>query len=471
MQEGKFPASPDKIKGVIMAILDFIAKVTNAFWGWPILIVLLGGGLLINFRTGWVQLRYLPFVLKQTFGKMFSSNVGGEGSVSPFQAATAALASSIGAANIVVAPSIIFTAGPGAIFWMWIAAIIGQGTKFGEIVLGIKYREQNADGEYVGGPAYTFKKGIGGTLGKVMGFLVSFFFMIEILPSITVQTISAVGPLEQLGLSRLVGSIIIAVLVVLVAYGGIKRISQVTEKMVPFMAALYIIIGLFIIILHIDQVPNAFRMIFVGAFNPKAIAGGAAGASISALIRAGAARGCYSNEAGMGSAPYAHATAVTDHPVRQAMWGIFEVISDTIIVCTISALVVLVTGLYQNPDMKDVGVERAFNSAIGQAGTAIVAISLFLFVLSTIIVIVFYAEKQGEYLFGTAFGKVIRLISCAMVILGGFVSFDNAGLFLDATLGLVVFTNMVGMIILSGEIKEQVDEFFGDPKFYPGAKK
>lgn len=452
-------------------LIEQIVKITNAFWGWPILIVLLGGGLLICVRTGFVQLRYLPFILKQTFGKMFSSEVGGEGSISPFQAATAALASSIGAANIVVAPSIIFTAGPGAIFWMWIAALIGQATKFGEIVLGIKYREKNEDGEFVGGPAYTFKKGIGGTLGKIMGFLVSFFFMLEILPSITLQTISAAAPLEQLGLSRIVSSVVIAVLVVLVAYGGIKRIAQVTEKMVPLMAAIYIAAGLIIIFMHIDKVPEAFRMIFVGAFNPKAIVGGAAGAGISQLIRAGAARGCYSNEAGMGSAPYAHATAVTDHPCRQGMWGIFEVIADTIIVCTISALLVLVTDLYKNPEMQDIGVERAFNTAFGQVGTAIIAISLFLFVLSTIIVIVFYAEKQGEYLFGTAVGKVVRFIACGMVVLGGFVSFENAGVFLDATLGLVVFTNMVGMIILSGELKELVDQFFKDPKYYPGAKR
>lgn len=452
-------------------IIDFIIKFTNAFWGWPILIVLLGGGLLICFRTGFVQIRYLPFICKQTFGKMFDSEVGGEGSVSPFQAATAALASSIGAANIVVAPSIVFTAGPGAIFWMWIAAIIGQATKFSEIVLGIKYREKNEEGEHVGGPAYTFKNGIGGTLGKVMGFLVSFFFMIEILPSITLQTISAAEPLENLGVNKMLAAVIIAILVILVVYGGIKRIAQITEKVVPIMAAVYIVAGLIVIILHINKVPEAFKMIFVGAFNPKAIAGGVAGTSISALIKAGAARGCYSNEAGMGSAPYAHATAITDHPVRQGMWGIFEVIADTIIVCTISALVVIVTGLYEDPSMQSVGVERAFNSVFGQIGTAIIAISLFLFVLSTIIVIVFYAEKQGEYLFGTTVGKVIRLIACGMIILGGFVSFENASVFLDATLGLVVFVNMLGMIMLSGELKELVHDFFDDPKYYPGAKK
>ncbi|EJU21514.1 amino acid carrier protein [Peptoanaerobacter stomatis] len=454
----------------MQAILDIIDKITGFMWGWPILIALLGGGIIITIRTGFVQIRYLPFILKQTFGKMFASNVGGEGSVSPFQAASAALASSIGAANIVVAPAIIFTAGPGAVFWMWMAGLIGQATKFAEIILGIKYREKNADGEFVGGPSYTFKKGIGGTAGKIMGFLVSFFFMIEILPSITLQTISAAGPLEKLGLSRIISAVIITVLVVLVAYGGIKRIGQVTEKLVPFMAALYLLFGLIIIIMHIDKLPGAFAMIFQSAFNPKAFVGGAAGTSLAAMIKAGAARGCYSNEAGMGSAPYAHATAITDHPVRQGMWGIFEVIADTILVCSMSALVVLVTGNYTDPELKGVAVERAFNSAFGQLGTAVIAISLFLFVLSTIIVIVFYCEKQGEYLFGTAVGKVMRFAACGMVLLGGFVSFDNAGTFLDFTLGLVVFTNMIGMIIMSGELKELTEDFFKNPKFYPGNK-
>lgn len=451
------------------AILDAISSITGFFWGWPILILLMGGGILITIRTGFMQFRYLPFILKQTFGKMFKSNVGGEGTVSPFQAASAALASSIGAANIAVAPAIIFTAGPGAIFWMWVAGILGQATKFGEIVLGIKYREKNADGEFVGGPSYTFKKGIGGTLGKVMGFLVSFFFMIEILPSITLQTISAAGPLEQLGLNRIVASVIILVLVVLVSYGGIKRIGQVTEKMVPLMAGLYIIFGLIILIMHAGQIPHAFALIFKGAFNPESVAGGIAGATLAAAIKAGMARGCYSNEAGMGSAPYAHATAITDHPARQGMWGIFEVIADTMIVCTLSVLIVIVTDNWHDPANKGIAVERAFNTAFGNVGTAIIAISLFLFVLSTIIVIVFYTEKQGEYLFGTTFGKIMRFVGCAMVLLGGFVEFENAGVFLDFTLGLVVFTNMLGMVILSGEVKEISDDFFKNSKYYPKA--
>ena len=451
-------------------IMNIMNKFNGFFWGWPILILLMGGGLLITIRTGFMQFRYLPFILKETFGKMFKSDVGGEGTVSPFQAASAALASSIGAANITVAPSIIFVAGPGAIFWMWVAGILGQATKFGEIVLGIKYREKNSDGEFVGGPAYTFKKGIGGTLGNIMGFLVSFFFMIEILPSITLQTIAAAGPLEQLGLSRLIASLIILVLVVLVSYGGIKRIGQVTEKMVPIMAGIYIIMGLIILIMHAGQIPHAFEVIFKGAFNPQAVAGGIGGATLAAAIKAGLARGCYSNEAGMGSAPYAHSTAITDHPARQGMWGIFEVIADTIIVCSISVLIVIVTDNWHDAGNAGIAVERAFNTAFGQFGTAIIAISLFLFVLSTIIVIVFYTEKQGEYLFGTAFGKIMRFVGCAMVLLGAFVEFEDAGAFLDFTLGLVVFTNMLGMVILSGEVKEICDDFFKNPKYYPGAK-
>lgn len=454
-------------------IISLISEFTNFFWGWPILIVLLGGGLIVNTRIRWIQITHLPFIIKQTFGKMFSSNVGGEGTVSPFQAATAALASSIGAANIVVAPSIIFTAGPGAIFWMWIAAIIGQGTKFAEIILGMKYREQNSEGEFVGGASYTFKNGIGGKLGKIMGFLVAFFFMLEILPSITLQTISAAEPIEDLGVPKIAAVGLITALVVLVAYGGIKRIGQVTEKLVPLMAATYLVFGLIIIIMHIDKVPGAFITIFSSVFNPKAIAGGTAGGAFLAMLKAGSARGCYSNEAGMGSASYAHATAITDHPVRQGMWGIFEVLADTVLVCTISALVVLTTGLHEAPNASEIAgkaVATAFSQTFGNFGLTVIAISLFLFVLSTIIVIVFYCEKLAEYLFGTFVGKIMRFVACLMIVLGGFVSFGNAGTFLDFTLGLVVFVNMVGMIMLSRKLTELTDDFFKNPNFFPGAK-
>lgn len=405
-----------------IAILD---KFSNWLWEYPIMLLLVGGGLFLNIKLGFFQLRYFPYIMGQTFGKMFSKKEDGEGTVSPFQAATAALASSIGAANIVVVPSIIFLADPGAIFWMWITAIIGESTKFGEIVLGIKYREKNVEGQYTGGPAYYLKKGLGGNIGKFLGFLVAFFFMLEILPSITLQTMSAAGPLENLGISKTIAIGIIFALVILVVYGGIERIGQITEKMVPFMALIYLTFGCIVLALNISEIPNALKMIFVGAFNPTAIAGGSAGWGIKQAMSKGIARGVYSNESGMGSAPYAHSTAITDHPARQGLWGVFEVFVDTIVVCTMSALIVLTTGIWKNPEYKSVAVERAFNSIFGVLGSTIISISLFLFVLSTIIVIVFYCEKQGEYLFGTFFGKIMRFVASAMILLAMFVTLDN----------------------------------------------
>ena len=466
--------------------MELIQKIVGWLWGPPLLILIIGGGLIISLRTKFFQIRYLPFIMKQTFGKMFSKEQEGEGTVSAFQAMTTALASSIGAANIVVAPSIIFTAGPGAVFWMWIAAIIGQGTKFAEVVLGMKYRIKNDAGEFVGGASYYLSGGIKGTIGKVLGWLVAFFFMLEILPSITLQTLSAVGPLvnvgealgiENTGVVRTVGVVLVLVLTALVVYGGIKAIGQVTEKMVPFMALIYIVTGLIIILMNASMIPQAFAWIFQGAFDPAAVAGGAVGYGITKVIQQGVARGVYSNEAGMGSAPYGHAAATTDHPSRQGLWGVFEVFVDTIIVCTISALVVITSGIWkpgltadEAASLSPVAVERAFNNVFGTAGSIIISICLFLFVLSTIIVIVFYCEKQAEYLFGTKVGLVFRFLATLMIALALFLSFENAGIFLDATLALVVIPNMIGLIVMSGQVQELQEEFFHDPKFYPGAK-
>lgn len=467
-------------------IVDLISAFTGWLWGPPLLILVIGGGLIISIRTRFFQLRYLPFILKSTFGNMFGKNDDGEGTVSAFQAMTTALASSIGAANIVVVPTIIFAAGPGTVFWMWMAALVGQATKFAEVSLGVKYREKNAAGEYVGGCSYMLKNGLKGTVGKIMGALAAFFFMIEILPSITVQTLSAANPMVNVAeafnlnssIAKTVAIIFVFIIVVLVCFGGVKAIGQVTEKMVPFMALIYIILGLIIILMHIGEVPNAFRMIVVGAFDPKAIIGGAAGVAIKDAISKGVARGVYSNEAGMGSAGYGHAAATTDHPARQGMWGCFEVIADTVIVCTISALTVLVTGIWR-PGMtqeemdavSSVAVERAFNTAFGQLGSIVISVALFLFVLSTVIVIVFYCEKQAEYLWGSKVGLVFRVIASLMVLLALFVSFDGVGVFLDFTLGLVVIPNMIGLIIMSGEVQEIYEDFFHNPKYYPGAKK
>lgn len=465
--------------------MEFLTTFSNWLWGWPLLSLIIVGGLIICFRTRFFHLTHFPYVMQQTIGQVFSSKQHGEGQLSPFQAMTTALASSIGAANIVVAPAIIFTSGPGAIFWMVLVSLIGQATKFAEVTLSMNYREKNEDGEYVSGASYVLKKGIGGTLGKVLGTLVSFFFMIEILPSITLQSISASEPIMTIGQTfgadpQVVKYIAIAaifILTALVTYGGVKAIGETTSFLVPIMAVAYIVLGLVVLVMNAEQLPNVVRYIFVGAFNPKAFAGGFAGATIQRVIGDGVARGVYSSEAGMGSAGYGHAAAATDHPVRQGLWGCFEVLADTMVLL-MSTLVVLAAGIW-TPGMSDAAlqasasnaVDRAFNDSFGVFGSVMVSIFLFLFVISTLIVIVFYCEKQAEYLFGTRIYKIFRALAMFMIILGAFVSFEGAGTFLDITLGLVIIPNMIGVIMLSGKVKSLTNEFFSNPTYYPKTSK
>lgn len=457
------------MQGIIDALISF----SNWLWGIPMLVILVGGSIFLTIRLGFAQFRYFPFAMKETFGRIFSKSTEGEGTVTAFQAASAALASAIGASNIVGVPVAIAFGGPGAVFWMWVVALIGAGAKLSEVILGVKYRELNEEGEYVGGPMYYLTKGIKGKLGKVLGFLFSFFLMIEIAPSIATQTVSVVQSASTLNIPNWVTGIVLMVIVGAVVFGGIKRIGQVTEKLVPFMAMLYILGAIIIIVVNITELPGAIASIFKHAFTPTAAAGGFAGATIAQTIRWGTARGVYSNESGMGTAPIAHSAAVTDHPVRQAMWGLFENVVDTLIVCTATAMVVLVTGLYKTVPADQAGTipSLAFQSIIGEGlGAAIVTISITLFVLSTIIVIVYYGEKQAEYLFGTKFSKVMRIVYLASIFLGAYGGLEFLYQFLDLMLGIVIIPNMLGLLLLSGEAKELKDEFFNSPKYYSKAK-
>ncbi len=420
-------------------ILDAIINFSNWLWGIPMLIILVGGSVIVTIRLGFIQFRYFPYAMRETFGKIFKKSDDGEGTISAFQAASTALASCIGAANIVGVPTAIAFGGPGAVFWMWVVALIGAGAKFAEIVLAIKYREKNEVGEYTGGPMYYLAKGIQGPLGKTLGFLFSFFLMIEIAPSIAAQTVSVVQSASTINIPNWVVGFALAIVVAIVVYGGIKRIAQVSEKLVPFMAIIYVIGSIVIIINNISELPSAIASIFKHAFTPAAAAGGFAGATIAQTIRWGTARGVYSNESGMGTAPIAHAAAVTDHPVRQAIWGLFENVVDTLIVCTVTALVVLVTGLYQAVPADQAGTipSLAFQSVlVSSLGGGIVTISITLFVLSTIIVIVYYGEKQAEYLFGIRFAKVMRVIYIISILLGTFGGLEFIYQFMDFMLAL-----------------------------------
>ncbi|WP_147059382.1 alanine/glycine:cation symporter family protein [Sporosarcina luteola] len=447
----------------------FIGDISNFIWGIPIIVILIGGGVFLTVRLGFFQFRYFPHIIKQTFGKIFSKSEG-NGTLTPFQATASALASTMGAANIVGVPVAIALGGPGAIFWMWLVALIGIGTKYSEVVLGMHYREKNEVGEYVGGPMYYIRKGLGWK--KVASFL-AFALMIEIVASTMVQSNSIATTMKgSFGLSPIVTGILVALLVVLVTYGGIKTIGKVSEKLIPFMVVIYLAAALVVIFANIKELPTAFGLIFEYAFRPMSAAGGFAGAGVAAAIRWGLARGLYSNEAGMGTAPIAHSAAITNHPAKQGFWGVFEVIVDTLVVCTITALVVLTSGVWKtiSPDDASSMVTEAFVPVFGTslAGT-IVSTTLFLFVITTIVIIIFYGEKQAEFLFGTAFSKVMRFIYIGAIIVGAVGGLQFIWQFLDLLLALVVIPNVIAVLFLSGKVKEITNDYFTN--LYPIERK
>jgi AGCS family alanine or glycine:cation symporter len=427
------------------------------------MILLVGGGAWLTIRIDFFPIRYFPFIMRETFGKILKSP-SGEGTITPFQAACSALASTIGGSNIVGVPVAIAFGGPGAVFWMWVTALIGFATKYSEIALGLKYRQKNKEGTYVGGPMYYLNKGLG---LPFLGAIYAFFLMIELAPSIATQTVNVVQTAASVGVPNLVTGLVLMILVALVVVGGITRIAQVTSRLVPFMAILYVGTALVIILINADKVPGVFFMIFQHAFTPTAAMGGFAGAGIAATLRWGVSRGCYSNEAGMGTAAIAHAAAVTDHPARQAMWGIFSMMMDTMIICTTTALVILVTGVWTMVPASEAGSmpSLAFQQLLGEGlGGGIVTICLMLFVISTIIVVIFYGEKQAEYLFGIGFSKVMRGVYLLAILAGSLIELEFLYQFLDIFLATIVVPNVIGMVLMSGQIKEMKDEFLKSVK-------
>ena len=451
------------------SFVDLVVRVSDWIWGTPMLIILLGGGIILSISLGFFQFRYFGYIIKETFGKMFSKPEG-EGTVSPFQAVTAALASTIGASNIVGIPVAIAFGGPGAVFWMWITALIGSASKFSEIVLGLKYREENEVGEFVGGPQYYLDKGLNAPwLGKFFAF----FLMIEVIPSVATQTVSVVQTASTLNIPEWITGAFIALIVGIVVFGGIQRIVKVTERLVPFMAILYIAVATIITLVNITELPRVIALIFKSAFSPTAAVGGFAGAAIGQAIKNGIARGTYSNEAGMGTASIAHAAATTDHPVRQAFWGIFEIIVDTLIVGTITAMTVLTTGIWKSVPASEAASmpALAFQSLLGDAlGGGLVTFSITLFVISTIIVIVFYGTKQAEYLFGFKFSQVMKFLYLIAIFLGAYGGIEFIYSFLDILLAAIVIPNVIGLLLMRNQVKDLKDEFFSNPKYYPKAK-
>lgn len=473
-------------EGIMESIMKIMVAFAGWFWGPPILILIGGGGIWCTLQLKALQLTRFPYVCSQTFGKMFSKpKTDDPNAVSPFSAAVAALASSIGASNIIGVPVAIAYGGPGAVFWMWILAILGCATKFVEIVLGVHYRETNEKGEHSGGPFYYCAKGLGelglGGIGKFFGYWFAFLLMIEIAPSISTQGASIVqnvvtllpqsiqenpAQLQNFKIGIIAALVIVVLLVVV---GGFKRIASVTDKLVPLMAGIYIVAALGIIALNIANIPVVLGNIFAGAFTGHAATGAFAGTTVKLALRWGAARGVYSNEAGMGTAPIAHSTATVDHPVRQGLWAIFEVVVDTLIVCTVTALTVLVSGAWTAVEPANAGgmPSMAFRAVYGSAGDALVTICVILFVLSTIIVITFYGEKQAEFLFGTKFAKYWKFVYIVAIVGGLYPDLGTLFDITDVFLALIIIPNMIAVIALAPKVRELAKEYFNTPgKYY-----
>ncbi|KGX87921.1 alanine/glycine:cation symporter family protein [Pontibacillus litoralis] len=441
-------------------ISTIVANVTSFIWGIPMMVLLLGGGIFLTIRLRFFQFKYFPHIMGQTVGKMFKKS-NAPGTVTPFQATTSALASTMGAANIVGVPVAIALGGPGAIFWMWAVAFIGMATKYAEVLLGNQYRQKNEEGDWVGGPMYYIRNGLGWK--KVASFF-AFALMIEIVASTMVQANSISTMIESsFGIPVAGTGLLIMLVVGLVTLGGIQTIGKVSEKLIPSMVVVYLIAACAVLFINASEIPVAFMMIFSHAFQPISAAGGFAGAGVAAAIRWGLARGIYSNEAGMGTAPIAHSAAKNDHPAKQGFWGIFEVIVDTLVVCTITALVVLTSGEWMQTSAEDASsmVASSLAPVFGVTlSNSIISIILFFFSITTVIVIVYYGEKQAEFLFGTKFSKVMRIVYIIAIFIGAIGGLKSIWIFLDLMLACVVIPNIIAVLCLSKKVKTTTDEYF-----------
>ena len=449
-----------------MFILNAIAAFGNWFWGIPILILVVGGGIFITIRLGFIQFKKFGYICSQTFGKMFAKRE--EGKMSSFTVACTALASTIGASNIVGVPVAIALGGPGAVFWIWLIALIGCATKYTEVALGVKYREKNEAGEWVGGPFY-YLRGLGGSLGKFLGGFYAVGLMIELIPSLAAQALSATSQFAIFGLDQKIVGVIIGIFTILVVAGGLSRIGKVLDYMVPIMAVVYMVGAFIVIFANIGNLIPSIVSVFVYAFTPHAAVGGFAGSTIALALRWGAARGVYSNEAGFGTAPAAHSSADVDHPIRQACWGVFEVAVDTLIVCTTTALAVLTSGVWTSAKYESGALaQAAFNSVFGSFGDYFVAICVFLFVFSTIIACVYYGQRQAEFLFGIKFSLWWRWVYVVfMIVATTGIDLTMMYMITDGFLAAIMIPNMIGCVLLAGQVAELQREYFSTPgKYY-----
>jgi AGCS family alanine or glycine:cation symporter len=441
------------------------SAVNGIVWGPLIIVLIIGTGTYLSINTKFFSITKIGYVLKNTLLKMFAKDDKGEGEVTAFQAVATALAATVGTGNIAGVATAIALGGPGAVFWMWLAAIMGMTTKFAEVVLAVNYREKTPDGRFVGGPMYYITNGLGKNW-KWMAVLFAFFgtFASFGIGCMVQSNSVALSAQSTFGVPVMVTGIVLAILTGAVIIGGIKRIGAFTEKLVPFMSAIYIVGGLWLIIANASQLPRAFSLIFTNAFTGTAAVGGFAGTVMMQAIRYGVARGIFTNEAGLGSAPIAHAAATTDHPVRQGLWGVFEVFMDTIIICSITALSIMVTGVWESGESGAVLSAMAFDVGLPGVGKYIVSIGLILFAYSTVLGWEYYGERCLEYLLGTKPIMAYRIIWVVAVVVGAVGGLTFMWDLADTLNALMAFPNLVGVLMLSPVVFKLTKEYFSSDK-------
>ena len=458
---------------MLNAIETINTAVNNFIWGVPAMVCIIGVGLYLSIRTGFLQIRKFPYAIRTTIGRMFRKKDASDGAITPFQAVCTALAATVGTGNIAGVAGALAIGGPGAVFWMWVSALLGMCTKFSEVTLAVQFRETNADGELVGGPMYYIKNGLP-KCWHWLAYLFSAFGVLTVfgtgnatqVNTITTAINSALtnyGLLkpDQISTSNLIIGIVITIMIAMILLGGIKRIGQVTEKLVPFMALLYIVLALGVILLNLHVVPSVFASIIEGAFHPSAVTGGVVG-SLFLSMKKGVSRGIFSNEAGLGTGSIAHACADTRKPVKQGMFGIFEVFTDTILICTLTALVILCSQV-SIPYGQAAGAEltiQGFTATYGNWVSIFTAVAMCCFAFSTILGWGLYGARCIEFLFSSKVTKPFMVVYSLVAILGATADLGLMWNIAETFNGLMAIPNLIALFLLSGTVVKLTKAYF-----------
>ncbi|NME36515.1 sodium:alanine symporter family protein [Fusobacterium sp. FSA-380-WT-3A] len=454
-----------------MEQLEQILLIANKWlWGRWLVFVLLGLAILYTITNNFIQIRYFKFIIKKTLIDSFKSRneEKGNGSISSFKAMMVTLAGNVGGGNVVGIATAIAAGGMGAVFWMWFAAFFGMALKYGEIVLSQMYRGKDSEGNLLSGPMYYIRDGL---KAPWLGVVIAVLMCTKMMGANLVQSNTISGILKaNYNIPTVVTGACLICLLMAITLGGLKRVANIATSLVPMMSIFYIVVGLLVILLNIQAVPSVFAKIFSEAFSFEAVAGGTGGYVMTRALQYGITRGMYSNEAGEGTAPFAHGSAIVEHPCEEGIAGVTEVFVDTIIICTITALVVGVTGMYESGISATVMAIESFGT-IWIPLKHIATFALLIFCFTTLMGQWFNAAKSFTYAFGPDITAKVKYVFPFLCIVGATTKIDLVWTIQDLAMGLVIIPNLIALIILYPQVREKTKEYFSDPKFYPGAKK